>query len=1039
MKQHGCKIFLLFVFITTQIIAVDTRDKEWANKMFSPEYRPINYIPEFDDAYGVAFRDINNDGLPDIYVTRFRELNRLLINRGIEQPFIDRTIKTGLGGNLSPHRLQNLELGAAVADYNNDGLQDVFTIGWGETTVLNKQKRGFDFQNVTDFVGIKHPISGNSGIIADVDLDGNLDLFITNEHGENKLYIQSKPESFNDLSEEYGITDNDVSQGAAFGDLNLDGYPDLYICNWFEPDIMLINQGGTSFKKEQLFITHLVDSLNSNGVTFGDLDNDGDLDMLVTDRNYSTKLYRNDIDTTFSILNFTDVTNNSGLININPAYSGIIADFNNDGWLDIFFTNIGPNQLFLNNGNLNFDLVYEENVTVSDYLNENYSTGAAVADLENDGDLDLFVSNKDNYCELFINPIDSSSYLRFEIIGIHSNKDAIGAKIWLYEKPSNMFVGFREISGNSGYLSSSELTAHFGVDENKLYHAKILYPSGKNVELNDLIPNQTVPVREVSGIASFLKQIQQFISTLIRQPSFLPSLLLILLLILLLGIFTYIALKRYNWRARQTTIFFIIILSILFIFWLGMRERPATELLGAENIVILAILLFTTGFMEKLLQVNNKRYEYRRVLHRFSEDLIFIRNNTKLFKQLVVMVQSNLAVEFVGIIAMDNHKMVKQYFLPEKHIDMVQFDLSENQIRILLANPTIDNAIIIKEFPQISSDIDLLIPFKRQNKIYSLLILKYSSSKPLKQEDITLLTTIANQASLAIENNLYIEETKSLTKSLTESKVEKKYVNELEGKNQNLEKLYNELRETQSQLIQSEKMSSLGQLVAGVAHELNNPIGYLYANMKELQKYIDLLKQSEEGKLGIAPEYLKEDIKQVIEESMEGSERVKSIVENLRKFSRLDEAKFKYADIHEGLESTIMLVKKELGDKIKIHKKFSNIPLISCMPGQLNQVFLNLLLNSIQAIEDEGNIWISTTIKDDKVHIKFKDDGRGIPKKSLDKIFEPFFTTKPVGMGTGLGLSISYGIIQEHGGDIIVKSKKKIGTTFTIIIPFKPK
>ncbi len=133
-----------------------------------------------------------------------------------------------------------------------------------------------------------------------------------------------------------------------------------------------------------------------------------------------------------------------------------------------------------------------------------------------------------------------------------------------------------------------------------------------------------------------------------------------------------------------------------------------------------------------------------------------------------------------------------------------------------------------------------------------------------------------------------------------------------------------------------------------------------------------------------------------------------------------------------------MLVEKELGNRIKLHKKYSDIPPISCMPGQLNQVFLNMLLNAIQAIEGDGNIWISTAIKDNNVIVKFKDDGNGIPKKHVDKIFEPFFTTKPIGMGTGLGLSISYGIIQAHGGDIQVKSKKKAGTSFIISFPFKP-
>ena len=403
------------------------------------------------------------------------------------------------------------------------------------------------------------------------------------------------------------------------------------------------------------------------------------------------------------------------------------------------------------------------------------------------------------------------------------------------------------------------------------------------------------------------------------------------------------------------------------------------------------------------------------------------------------MIQSSLGARFTGVVEIENGKTGKQYFSAPNNIKWNTITFSDEQIRILLTNNSITEVKITEKFQQLLPDINLIIPLKRQAKLYAILILiSDENTKFYQQEDITLLETVANQASLAIENNLYIEETKALTKSLTESQVQKRYVNKLEEKNRNLEELFNELKETQSQLIQSEKMSSLGQLVAGVAHELNNPIGYLYANMKELQKYIDLLKEGEDGKVGASTEYIKEDIDQLILESVEGSERVKTIVENLRKFSRLDEAEFKYADIHEGLNSTIMLIEKELGDRIKLHKNYAEIPSISCMPGHLNQVFLNMLLNAIQAIEGHGNIWISTAIKDDKVVIKFKDDGKGISKKHIDKIFEPFFTTKPVGMGTGLGLSISYGIIQEHGGDIKVKSKKKTGTTFSISIPYKP-
>jgi len=1034
-------IFLFIVLINNSLIA-SSNDSSWVQLMFNNDNNSIEYIPEFDDAYGVSFRDINNDDLPDLYVTRFRELNRLLLNRGPNESFIDKTIQTGLGGNLEPLRLHNLELGSSIIDFNNDGLQDVLTIGWGITTTLQKQQNLLNFSNISEDVGIEYQLSGNAGIWTDIDVDGDLDLFITDEHGENHLYVQADYEKFIELTNEFGLAGKHISQGAAFGDLNNDGYPDLYVCNWFEPDILYLNNDGQYFNRSPQLVTHLTDSLNSNGVTFGDLDNDGDLDIVVTDRNRTTKIYRNDndINPNSTEIKLADIFKSAEVDNSFPSYSASIADFNNDGLLDIFFTNIGPNLLYLNQDSMRFKLAYTEEIELHEYPDANYSTGSAFADLENDGDLDLFVSNKDMPCELFINPAKNSNFLRVDLEGINSNRDAIGAKIWLFAQDNYQLAGYREISSSSGYLSCSELIAHFGAESDKLYSVKIRFPSGKTITRNNLVPNQLVKILEVSGFQKQLIRSQQKVLSVIRQKSFLINLGLVSLLLLLIGAFTAMAIKRYLWKARPTAIFLFTILSILFIFWMVTRDRPLTQTMVIQIAAVGAILLFIIAFMEKLRQVNAKRFEYRSVLHRFSEDLIFIRTNSKLYKQLVTMIQSALNTQFTGIVEIENNMLAKQYFSANDVTTIKGFKLTGEQIRALLANNYLADSELNKIFSELPAQIDLLIPIKKQKKLFAILMLVNSgATKSFPQEDLTLLTTVANQASLAIENNLYIEETKNLTKSLTESRVQKQYVNELEEKNRNLEELYIELKETQSQLIQSEKMSSLGQLVAGVAHELNNPIGYLYANMKELQKYIELLKLDGETKSGSSVEHLKEDIDQLILESVEGSERVKTIVENLRKFSRLDEAEFKFADIHAGLDSTIMLIEKELDNRIRLHKKYSKIPPISCMPGHLNQVFLNILLNAIQSIKDKGNIWISTEIKDKKVNIKIKDDGKGISKTNINKVFEPFFTTKPIGMGTGLGLSISYGIIHEHGGTIKVKSKKNKGTTFTISIPYKPK
>jgi two-component system NtrC family sensor kinase len=323
-----------------------------------------------------------------------------------------------------------------------------------------------------------------------------------------------------------------------------------------------------------------------------------------------------------------------------------------------------------------------------------------------------------------------------------------------------------------------------------------------------------------------------------------------------------------------------------------------------------------------------------------------------------------------------------------------------------------------------------------------------------------VLAILANQTAIAIENNIYIEETKNLIKKVTEAEVQKKYVEELEEKNQSLQKLYRTLQETQSQLIQSEKMASLGQLVAGVAHELNNPISFIYANMKELENYINAIEEilklllSNINKSDLQEkirstvsrleekydlEFIQKDIHSLITESVEGGRRVKEVVQNLRNFSRLDEGDVKPVDIHEGLNSTLLLLNNEIKNRIEIIKNYGELPKVECHPGHINQIFMNILLNSIQAIEAEGKIWISTKTANEQVEIIIKDSGKGIPQNIKEKIFDPFFTTKPVGKGTGLGLNICYNIIKNHHGEIYAESEEGKGTTFHIKLPVKMK
>lgn len=280
----------------------------------------------------------------------------------------------------------------------------------------------------------------------------------------------------------------------------------------------------------------------------------------------------------------------------------------------------------------------------------------------------------------------------------------------------------------------------------------------------------------------------------------------------------------------------------------------------------------------------------------------------------------------------------------------------------------------------------------------------------------------------------------------------------IEKKNSELQNAFDELKAAQSQFVQQEKMASIGQLAAGVAHEINNPIGFVTSNLGTLQKYLArvgefLHRQAElfppaadddralrlaeiRKQLKIAP--ILEDLPALIAESLDGVERVRKIVQNLKSFSRVDQSDYSLADINQCLDDTLNIIWNELKYKCTVKKEYGNLPPTRCYPQQLNQVFMNLLVNAAQAIESKGEIVITTRASETEITVAIADSGSGIDPENLGRIFEPFFTTKEVGKGTGLGLSITYDIVtKKHGGRIEVASEPGKGTTFVVTLPVK--
>lgn len=283
-----------------------------------------------------------------------------------------------------------------------------------------------------------------------------------------------------------------------------------------------------------------------------------------------------------------------------------------------------------------------------------------------------------------------------------------------------------------------------------------------------------------------------------------------------------------------------------------------------------------------------------------------------------------------------------------------------------------------------------------------------------------------------------------------------KYKTDLEARNKELVEQKAQLQRLQAQIVQNEKMASLGQLAAGIAHEINNPVGFVYGNLDMLGQCVnDILKlvkfyDTAELPIKTASEaaYLKsqihyettvDDLTEILADCRVGVERVRDIVQNLKTFSRLDEAEFKKTDIHEGIDSTIRLISRYFsGGNINLVREYGEVPAFDSFSAQLNQVWMNLLVNAAQAIGTApGEVKIVTKADEDSVTVSVSDTGSGIDDVHLSRIFDPFFTTKPVGEGTGLGLSIAFGIVDRHSGRIDVQTEANKGTTFTVSLPRK--
>ncbi|MDD2342461.1 MAG: ATP-binding protein [Tolumonas sp.] len=368
------------------------------------------------------------------------------------------------------------------------------------------------------------------------------------------------------------------------------------------------------------------------------------------------------------------------------------------------------------------------------------------------------------------------------------------------------------------------------------------------------------------------------------------------------------------------------------------------------------------------------------------------------------------------------------------------------------------------------SSTDLQDEIVRLNKIIAALIKQADARNSDKMTDFSLF-----QSQVMLENEVH-NRTEQLENALLKNKqinaelidTQRKMMEEIEERKLVLlaleqekaeqKELIQKLEESDRQLRQSEKLASIGQLAAGIAHEINNPMGFITSNLSSLQRYFTHLfqlialyeKSSAEPADPVLPQqiqslrdeididFLKEDIGPLFQDSIEGAVRVRRIIQDLLHFSRAGENYWEWANLQDGLNSTLNILSNELKYKADVIREYGDIPQVHCMPAQLNQVFMNMLLNAVHSIDIHGEIRVKTGVHQNQVYISIADTGSGMSQEVKAKIFDPFFTTKRLGTGTGLGLSVAYGIIKKHQGHIDVQSEPGQGSVFTVWLPLSP-
>ena len=948
-----------------------------------------NLMDRISDVSGVLTADFNGDNRTDIYLTCLRSLNHLLLNRGGGY-YVDAVIESGTGGNIENRvGAQRYERGALAADFDRDGDQDIFLFGNSRTLRLFVNNGKALFTDFTDRSGIPRNFSVQAALLGDFDENGYPDILLSEMQEGAVLLLNKKYNQFSRQSILLPKLPAYAIQIIAVSDINFDGHPDVLLFFQDRQVRCLLNNGKAHFQPDSILHCPRIESSFINSATFFDADNDGDNDLFLASEDGRDAFWINSGDSTTGEIHFHDRSQQWGIVREGRSYSAVAGDFNHDGFVDLYLSRFGQDILYLNRDGTHFINQSETGFYSKAKFNSGFNTGAARLDIDQDGDLDLIVGNRNYWSSLLQNTQNDSAYLLLHLKGVESNPDAIGSKIRIYRpgKPhsARTLLGYREISGGSGYFSQNSRAVHFGVPVEKFVDLEICFPGGKRKSLENLKVPANLIIYEDNATIRLAHTTVRSVLTTLHKPFIRIELLKFFIFAIIIIFSVKFFERRYKWRFLYLALYLITVMGVYGVFTI---TAPATRM-GAAHLFPFAFILLILTTLVAINEQTYKSLQRKKYLkRRLSEARARISGATLLQPAIDVVsttIRNLVPVEKL-IIYLFNE--VGNLFVAKKHwgfrlkTEMKVLKIGRKDIQKLLHQSF--------PFPLESATFELnLSPFNRQRSLIFPIVSK---------REIQGLIILESDESVPVPDSETLETINSLCFHFA-----------LTIKNLRLVKLMDDHK----------KMAAIGTFAGGIIHDLKNPI--------------DGLRLITEVLLNETP--ANDPRYEYVRELYDGILRMKSDL--LNSFNVVN----KRADLQSNIDINRKI--KEIVGKDSFPLNLLHLELAEEIPrfpgneAQITFAIENIIRNAFEATGTSGKIEIRTAYhaRQNTIVLEVSDNGTGISVDELEKIFDMFYSTK--NKGRGLGLTITRNIIENHGGKITIDTTQGVGSSVKIYFPLQ--